>query len=128
MTQHNKNVKKMTYLTKMFGNVIYYLYICKDKTTKQQKISIYMGKIVVEFPESQFIDTKKGFFENCSLINSPDGVRTYGSCAYLVNEDWYNDVKSGKVTDVDIEYDEASIEDNLDVIWDDHVLDNMLSV
>jgi hypothetical protein len=85
-----------------------------------------MRKIIVEFPESQILDSKEGFFENCILISSPMGVDVHGSCAYLVNENWYNDVKSGKIADIVDEYDETTIEENLDVIWDDFLLDEAL--
>lgn len=59
-----------------------------------------MKKIVVPFPKSQILGNKDGFFEHCELINSDVGVNMYGACAYLVDEDWYNDVKSGKVGNV----------------------------
>lgn len=85
-----------------------------------------MRKIIVEYPESLILDTKEGFFENCSLISSPMGVDVHGSYAYLVNEKWYNDVKAGKIADIVEEYDESTIEQNLEVIFDDFLLDEIL--
>lgn len=71
--------------------------------------------IVVRFPESQILAEKDGYFENCELINSEKGVEMYGACAYLVNEEWYNKVKSGEVADK--EYTEQDFENNLVVNW-----------
>lgn len=75
-----------------------------------------MGYIVVEFPHSQILDTKEGFFDNCELLNSDLALEIYGGSAYLVDEDWYRDVLAGKVEDV--EYTEEEMEENLIVNYD----------
>ena len=80
----------------------------------------------MNFLKVKYLTLKRDFFENCILISSPMGVDVHGSCAYLVNENWYNDVKSGKIADIVDEYDETTIEENLDVIWDDFLLDEAL--
>ena len=49
-----------------------------------------MSKVVVTWPDSQMLSEKKGFLENCELINSDKGIEIYGSSAYLVDEDWFN--------------------------------------
>ena len=58
---------------------------------------IMAKQIVVEFPKSQLIEDKEGFLENVELINSDKGLELYGGGAYLVNEDWYNEVMKGNV-------------------------------
>lgn len=73
-----------------------------------------MNKIVVMFPESQMLDTKEGFLDNCELINSEVGIEMYGACAYLVNEDWYNKFKNGKLADAN--YTEEDME-NMIINW-----------
>lgn len=50
-----------------------------------------MSKIIVCWPESQELMELDGFRENCSLINGERGLDTYGSAAYLVDEDWYDE-------------------------------------
>lgn len=57
------------------------------------------NQIVVEFPKSQMLENKEGFLENVELINSDEGIELYGGSAYLVDEDWYNDVLNGNVAD-----------------------------
>ena len=57
------------------------------------------NQIVVEFPKSQMLGNKEGFLDNVELINSDKGIEIYGSGAYLVNEDWYNNVLNGNVAD-----------------------------
>lgn len=76
---------------------------------------MYDNMIVVQFPESQILDTKEGFFENCELINSERGIQMFGGCAYLVNKDWYEKVKSGEIADAD--YTEEDMENNLVINW-----------
>ena len=70
-----------------------------------------MSKIVVTFPESQVMESKDGFFQNCELINSEQGIKEFGANAYLVNEEWYNEIKNGNV--LDKEYSLEEIERNL---------------
>lgn len=62
--------------------------------------------VVVCWPESQMLMEKKGFRQNCELINSEQGFDKYGSSAYLVNEEWYEQFKNGLLEDDD--------EDNVD--------------
>ena len=52
---------------------------------------------IVCWPESQYLMEMSGFFENCSLINTPRGLETYGSSAYLVNKDWYEQLQKGEL-------------------------------
>lgn len=66
-----------------------------------------MSKVVITWPESQMLFELKGFRENCSLINGEVGLKVYGSAAYLVDEEWYNE-------DNDDEFDEEFEEDNLE--------------
>lgn len=56
-----------------------------------------MEKTVVTWPESQNLVEKKGFTKYCVLINSPRGIELYGSCAYLVDTNWLEDVRNGLV-------------------------------
>lgn len=70
-------------------------------------------KVIVTFPKSQSLGDKKGFFENVELINSDKGVELYGSGAYLVNKEWYENVKKGNVEDV--EYTDEEYENNLEI-------------
>ena len=58
-----------------------------------------MKQIVVSYPQNQVLENKEGFLENVELINSDKGIELYGGSAYLVNEDWYNDVLNGNVVD-----------------------------
>lgn len=79
-----------------------------------------MNKIVVCWPESQMIMGKKGFFQNCSLINSERGLQVYGCSAYLVDKEWFKRVENGEIEDTDI-YDD---EEELDVCYDDEIIFN----
>ena len=60
-----------------------------------------MKKTVVTWPESQNLMVKKGFTKHCVLINSEQGLGLYGSCAYLVDEEWLKKVKQGLIPDSD---------------------------
>ena len=77
-----------------------------------------MGYTVVCWPESQNLMGKVGFFQNCSLINSQRGVDTYGSSAYLVNEEWYKQVEAGEISDTDL-YDDS---EELNICYDDTLI------
>lgn len=70
-------------------------------------------KVIVTFPKSQSLGNKKGFFENVELINSDKGIELYGGGAYLVNKEWYENVKKGNVEDV--EYTDEEYENNLEI-------------
>lgn len=48
--------------------------------------------IVVQFPESQELMCKRDFNKHSYLINDEDGLRDFGSCAFFVEEKWYNKV------------------------------------
>jgi hypothetical protein len=61
-----------------------------------------MRQVVVCWPESQMLMTKKGFCEHCELINSEKGLDKYGSSAYLVDEDWFNQIET--IEDEDEDY------------------------
>lgn len=74
-----------------------------------------MTKIVVMFPESQILDSKEGFFENCELINSDLGIKEYGACAYLVDKDWYEKVTKGEVKTKS--YSQKDFETKLKINW-----------
>lgn len=73
---------------------------------------------VVCWPESQNLMGKKGFFENCSLINSERGLDVYGSSAYLVKSEWYDKVLNGEIADTDL-YDDS---EELDICYDDNLI------
>lgn len=77
-----------------------------------------MGYVIVCWPESQMLMEKEGFYENCSLINSERGLDVYGSSAYLVDEDWYQDFTNGVLPDA--QYDDD--DDRLDVCYDDEII------
>ena len=48
--------------------------------------------IVITWPESQELFDMEGFKDNCHLINDDKGLDKFGSSAYFVNEDWYNNI------------------------------------
>lgn len=56
-----------------------------------------MGYVVVCWPESQMLMENEGFFENCTLINTERGLEAYGSSAYLVDEEWYDQLQKGEL-------------------------------
>lgn len=56
-----------------------------------------MGYVVVCWPESQMLMENEGFFENCTLINTERGLEAYGSSAYLVDENWYDQFQKGEL-------------------------------
>lgn len=49
------------------------------------------GYTIVVWPESQELIEREGFTDNCFLINDEEGLKNYGSSAYVVWEEWYND-------------------------------------
>ena len=67
-----------------------------------------MKKIVVTFLESQNLCEYDGFLNNVELINSDKGIEMFGGDAYLVNEDWYNKVKAGKIPTKEFSTDELA--------------------
>jgi hypothetical protein len=44
---------------------------------------------LVEWPESQLLEMKEGFKSHAKLVNSPEGLNSFGSCAYLVDPEYY---------------------------------------
>lgn len=81
-----------------------------------------MDREIVCWPESQMLMEKKGFYENCTLINSERGIEKYGSSAYLVEKDWYDDFINNRLEDED----EDTENKELMVDWDfnDDVLED----
>lgn len=77
---------------------------------------------VVTWPESQDLMEKKGFSEHCELINSEKGLDMYGSCAYLVEKEWLEQVEKGLIPDRDDDEDELII--NYDFPYDDEYDDD----
>lgn len=52
--------------------------------------------IVVTWPDIQDLMSKRGFKKNAFLINDDNGLNQFGSSAYFVKKDWYDDAtKSG---------------------------------
>ena len=72
--------------------------------------------VVVAFPDSQEIENKDGFLENCALINSEKGLEEFGGGAYKVNRKWYDKVKAGEITDR--EYTEDELVNNLEMDYE----------
>ena len=56
--------------------------------------------VIVGWPQSQMIREKQGFYENCMLINSIEGVLSYGADAFLVDKDWYDKFFNGELEDM----------------------------
>jgi hypothetical protein len=50
-----------------------------------------MKYIVIEWPESQYLYDIEGYRNHCYLINDSYGIEKFGSSAYFVEEDWYNE-------------------------------------
>jgi hypothetical protein len=46
---------------------------------------------VIKYPESQELQDLKGFDDNAFLINDEKGLEMFGSSAYFVNKEWYNE-------------------------------------
>ena len=90
-----------------------------------------MGYIIICWPESQELMELDGFRENCSLINGERGLDIYGSCAYLVDKDWYDEYANAPFVkddddmdnDEDEEYDDEDY-DNADEDYDDEDYDD----
>ena len=82
----------------------------------------YMGYIIICWPDSQELMERDGFSENCSLINGERGLDIYGSCAYLVDKDWYDAYADAPFVedDEDEDYDN---EDELQIVYDDDLIE-----
>lgn len=72
--------------------------------------------VVVTFPDSQIIEEKEGFLENCSLVNSEVGIETFGGSAYKVKKKWLEEVNAGNVADR--EYTQEELEDHLEIDYE----------
>ena len=75
--------------------------------------------VVVPFPESQEIENKEGFLDNCELINSDLGIEVYGGAAYTVKKEWLDQVNNGEIQDKEYTEDELidGLECNYDTSW-----------
>lgn len=47
------------------------------------------GLCIVEWPESQELCEMPNFWAHAWLINDPYGLKRFGSCAYVVEEEWW---------------------------------------
>ena len=86
----------------------------------------YMSKIIICWPDSQELMELDGFRENCSLINGERGLDIYGSAAYLVDKDWYDEYVNAPFVedDVDMDNDEDyDNEDELQIVYDDDLIE-----
>ena len=81
-----------------------------------------MGYIIICWLDSQELMELDGFRENCSLINGERGLDTYGSSAYLVDKDWYEEYANAPFVedDEDEDYDN---EDELQIVYDDDLIE-----
>lgn len=75
-----------------------------------------MDREIVCWPESQMLMEKKGFYDNCTLINSEKGLEKYGSSAYLVEKDWYDKFMNNELEDADEDIEDVEME--LMVDWE----------
>ena len=48
------------------------------------------GLEIVTWPDSQMVMERNGFRDHSWLINSEEGLDLYGSSAYVVETEWYN--------------------------------------
>lgn len=69
--------------------------------------------------ESQMLSEMKGFRENCSLINGEIGLEVFGSAAYLVDKDWYNNAEEPIDEDEDDDFSEVELKH----CYDDELFD-----
>lgn len=52
-----------------------------------------MEYVVITWPESQKLIELEDFKDHSYLINSEEGIDTFGYSAYFVEKDWYDDNK-----------------------------------
>lgn len=76
-----------------------------------------MSKIIICWPESQELMEFEGFRDNCSLINGERGLDTYGSSAYLVDKNWYDERKNTPIVEDD-ENEEYNDDCELQIAYD----------
>lgn len=50
-----------------------------------------MKYIIVQWPESQYLFDINNWQEYCYLINDDNGLNKFGSSAYFVEENWFNE-------------------------------------
>lgn len=79
-----------------------------------------MNSIIICWPDSQKLMGLYGFRENCWLINGERGLDTYGSSAYLVDKDWYDEYADSPFVEDDEDYDD---EDELQMVFDDELIE-----
>lgn len=88
-----------------------------------------MGYIIICWPDSQELMELDGFRENCSLINGERGLDTYGSAAYLVDKDWYDEYANAPFVEDDADMDnyeddeDYDNEDELQIVYDDDLIE-----
>ena len=81
-----------------------------------------MNSIIICWPESQELMGMYGFRENCWLINGERGLGTYGSSAYLVDKDWYDEYADAPLVEDD-DNEEYDNEDELQIAYDDDLIE-----
>lgn len=81
-----------------------------------------MNSIIICWPDSQKLMGLYGFRENCWLINGERGLDTYGSSAYLVDKDWYDEYADAPFVDND-EDEDYDNEDELQIVYDDDLIE-----
>lgn len=79
-----------------------------------------MNSIIICWPDSQKLMELYGFRENCWLINGERGLDTYGSSAYLVDKDWYDEYADSPFVEDD-EYEDY--DDELQIAFDDDLIE-----
>lgn len=52
-----------------------------------------MEYVVITWPESQKLMELEDFKDHSYLINSEEGIDTFGYSAYFIEKDWYDDNK-----------------------------------
>lgn len=67
-----------------------------------------MAKIVT-WPQSQKLAEYAGYAANCTLISSEYGLAKYGPCAYIVEDDWYEDCVAGRLGPISDEESAAAL-------------------
>ena len=84
-----------------------------------------MSKIIICWPESQELMGFDGFRENCSLINGEKGLDIYGSSAYLVDKDWYDERANAPIVenDEDDENEEYNGDCELQIAYDTELIE-----
>lgn len=81
-----------------------------------------MSKIIICWLESQELMGFDGFRENCSLINGERGLDTYGSSAYLVDKNWYDERTNAPIVEDD-ENEEYNDDCELQIAYDTELIE-----